>query len=42
MALAGGVLWSNALAFHYVSLAPRGQLAELQTIGIDLPGKAAP
>ncbi|MDX6637084.1 MAG: hypothetical protein QOJ01_595 [Solirubrobacterales bacterium] len=32
-AIAAGVLWSNALAFHDVWLAPRGQLAELQRIG---------
>jgi hypothetical protein len=31
--LAGGVLWSNALAYHDVWLAPRAQLAELSTIG---------
>jgi len=30
--LAVGVLWSNALAYRDVSLAPRAQLAELQTI----------
>src|SRR5213079_872952 len=27
-----GVLWSNALAYRDVSLAPRAQLAELETI----------
>jgi hypothetical protein len=32
-ALAGGVLYSAALAYHDVTLAPRGQLAELQHIG---------
>ena len=32
-ALAGGVLWSNALAYHDVTLAPRAPLAELQHIG---------
>jgi hypothetical protein len=31
--LAGGVLWSNALAYHDVWLAPRAQLGELSTIG---------
>ena len=31
--LAVGVLWSTALAYRDVSLAPRGQLAELETIG---------
>jgi hypothetical protein len=33
--LAGGVFWSNALAYNEVSLAPRGQLHELETIGRD-------
>ncbi len=37
-ALAGGVLWSNALAYHDVTLAPRAQLAELQHIGKLLAG----
>ena len=32
-AIVGGVLWSNALAYHDVWLAPRSQLAELETIG---------
>jgi hypothetical protein len=32
-AIAGGVLWSNVLAYHDVWLAPRTQLAELETIG---------
>jgi hypothetical protein len=32
-ALAAGVLWSNGLAYANVWLAPRAQLAELQTIG---------
>jgi hypothetical protein len=31
--LAVGILWSNALAYRDVSLAPRAQLAELETIG---------
>jgi hypothetical protein len=31
--VAGGVLWSNALAFREVNLAPRAQLAELEQIG---------
>jgi hypothetical protein len=31
--IAGGVGWSNALAYRAVSLAPRGRLAELETIG---------
>ena len=32
-AIAGGVLWSNALAYHDVWLAPRPALAELESIG---------
>jgi hypothetical protein len=31
--IAGGVLWSNALAYHDAWLAPRGQLRELERIG---------
>ena len=31
--IAGGVLWSNVLAYGNVWLAPRDQLSELQTIG---------
>jgi hypothetical protein len=38
LALAGGVLWSNALAYHDVTLAPRDALAELQHIGGLLAG----
>jgi hypothetical protein len=38
-ALAAGVLWSNALAYHDVQLAPRMRLAELQHIGTLLAGK---
>jgi hypothetical protein len=38
-ALAVGVLWSNALAFHEVNLAPRSQLAELETIGGRIAGE---
>jgi hypothetical protein len=37
--LSGGVLWSNALAYRDVSLAPRDQLAELQTIGGEIEGQ---
>lgn len=37
--LAGGVLWSNALAYRDVNLAPRGQLAELQRIGEEFAGE---
>jgi hypothetical protein len=33
VAIGSGVLWSNALAYGYVWLAPRDQLAELQAIG---------
>ena len=32
-ALTGGVLWSNVLQYHDVSLAPRPQLRALETIG---------
>lgn len=39
-ALAFGVLWSSALAYHDVLLAPRPRLAELQHIGQRLAGKA--
>jgi hypothetical protein len=38
LALGGGVLWSNALAYHDVLLAPRSRLAELQHIGDLLAG----
>ena len=33
VAVAGGVLWSNALAYQDVTLAPRERLAELERIG---------
>ena len=36
--IAGGVLWSNALAYREVWLAPRSQLAELQRIGTRFAG----
>jgi hypothetical protein len=39
IAITGGVLWSNALAYHDVSLAPRGQLHELETIGHSFAGQ---
>lgn len=39
-ALAFGVLWSNALAYHDVLLAPRARLAELQRIGELVAGKS--
>ena len=32
-AIGGGVLWSNVLAYHHVTLAPYGQLSELAQIG---------
>jgi hypothetical protein len=38
-AIAGGVLWSNALAYHDAWLAPRGQLRELQQIGKRFAGE---
>ncbi|HEX7525086.1 MAG TPA: hypothetical protein VF327_02205, partial [Gaiellaceae bacterium] len=38
-AIAGGVLWSNVLAYRAVSLAPRDQLAELQQIGERFAGE---
>jgi hypothetical protein len=39
VAVAGGVLWSNVLAYGGVSLAPYGQLQELQQIGEDFAGE---
>ncbi len=39
LALGGGVLWSNALAYHDVLLAPRSRLAELQHVGVLVAGK---
>jgi hypothetical protein len=38
-AIAGGVLWSNVLAFTGVSLAPRDQLVELEQIGERFAGQ---
>lgn len=35
----GGVLWSNALGYHDVSLAPYDQLRELESIGEDFAGE---
>jgi hypothetical protein len=35
----GGILWSNALAYHDVSLAPYDQLRELQSIGAEIAGQ---
>lgn len=37
--VAGGVLWSNALAFRDVNLAPRAQLSELEGIGELIAGE---
>ena len=37
--LVGGVVWSNALAYGHVWLAPRDQQAELEAIGTDYRGK---
>jgi hypothetical protein len=39
LAIGGGVVWSNALAYHDATLAPRPRLAELQHIGDLLAGK---
>jgi hypothetical protein len=38
-AIAGGVLWSNYLQYHNVTLAPRARLAELQKIGTMIAGR---
>ena len=38
-ALALGVLWSNALAYHNVSVAPRDRMAELAKIGERIDGQ---
>jgi hypothetical protein len=39
LVIGGGVLWSNALAYHDVTLAPRARLAELAHIGGLVAGK---
>jgi hypothetical protein len=39
VAIAAGVLWSNGLAYSNVWLAPRGPLAELQSIGHRFAGQ---
>ncbi len=39
VALGAGALWSNALGYHDVSLAPREQLAELESIGQRIAGQ---
>jgi hypothetical protein len=38
-AIAGGVLWSNALGYGGVNLAPREQLTELERIGEEVAGE---
>jgi hypothetical protein len=38
-AIAGGVLWSNYLQYHNVTLAPRARLSELQQIGTLVAGR---
>jgi len=38
-ALGGGVLWSNALAYHDVTLAPRAAMVELQHLGTLVAGR---
>lgn len=37
--IGGGVLWTNALAYHGASVAPRDRLVELQTIGKRFQGR---
>ena len=37
--IAGGVVWSNVLAYHEVNLAPRERHAELEQIGDQIAGK---
>ncbi len=39
MLIGAGVIWSNALAYRDVSLAPREQLAELEAIGEEIAGE---
>ncbi|MDQ3572811.1 MAG: hypothetical protein M3383_08140 [Actinomycetota bacterium] len=38
-ALGAGVVWSNALAYHEVNLAPADRLAELEEIGDEIAGE---
>jgi hypothetical protein len=38
-AIAFGVVWSNALAYHDVDLAPRDRLVELKTVGERISGQ---
>jgi hypothetical protein len=37
--IAAGVLWTNALQYHYASVAPRGRFAELAMIGSRFSGQ---
>ena len=39
VAVCGGVLWSNVLAYHEVNLAPHAQLSELEDIGNRIAGQ---
>ncbi len=39
VAVCGGVLWSNAIAYHHVTLAPYAQFRELQHIGDEFAGE---
>jgi hypothetical protein len=39
VAIAGGVTWSNVLAYHEVNLAPRERHAELERIGEQIDGE---
>lgn len=39
LVVAGGVVWSNVLAYREVNLAPYEQLGELEEIGRDISGK---
>jgi hypothetical protein len=39
VAIGGGVLWSNALAYREVDLAPHDRFAELETIGEQIDGE---
>ncbi len=39
IAIGGGVLWSNALAYREVDLAPHDRFAELETIGDQISGE---
>jgi hypothetical protein len=39
VALAAGVIWSNALAYRDANFAPRDQLAELERIGAEVAGE---